>query len=74
MDRWEQLCSRMPAFAGNYTITSGPDSFHAIIRLGLQFTQTFPAEVFASALLNLLIVYLLLFAFRVKAAPIVFLH
>lgn len=41
---------------------------------GLQFTQTFPAEVSASALLNLLIVYLLLFAFRVKAAPIVFLH
>jgi len=42
--------------------------------LGLQFTQTFPAEVSASALLNLLIVHWLVATFFVAPAPIVFLH
>ncbi|HQA34858.1 hypothetical protein [Casimicrobium huifangae] len=41
---------------------------------GLQFTQTFPAEVSASALLNLLIVHSLINTLCVMPAPIVFLH
>jgi len=41
---------------------------------GLQFTQTFPVDAFASTLLNLLIVHLLLVAFCVAMASIVFLH